>query len=192
MRGHRLLSVLFAVFALLVSAAGTGVANPLPAGWTVTPGGSFSGTGDVMFGPFVCTATSISGEFAASGTFLGTIDDAQYDNCTLGSFGWLPVDIYYSGGPWTMWGVSQDLHWTTITIEDITVDIAGIGCLATVSGSATVVHDIDDRVSVVEHDTVATYVDPANDCLGLVLEGDVVPVLSETYRISPGQVFVAG
>lgn len=150
--------ILLTVLALLV--AGGATANAAPLARYVGYGGPVASLG--------CTSMIIGGPADAG---LGDIDEAAYQDCSYGGFFNLDVTPRL---PWRM----------STTIDDIEVDISGPFCEATVTGSAVVAYDSAIGVlTVVSQSTTVTYVDPANDCLGLIVQGEHLPVLPDSYDV---------
>ncbi len=185
MRG-RFLGVMAAGAALVASAMISGTATAEDATWTVTPGGAFSGSagtttleiqesGIQLF----CDSASVDG-IAASGSGvsnpIATIPETpgiQFNNCQ-GPFG-LSFEVTHRN-TWNLNGVSYDAGTgvTTGTINDITADIVGPGCNATVTGfvDGTFTNSTSVLAVTPNFTLEVTYVDPANDCLGLISQDE--------------------
>lgn len=184
----RLLPALLAVLTTLVLGAGTAPAVPLD--WSVTPGGAFTGVGGPVDVPLTCAGTTIAGVFNTGVSPLGIIDEMTYHGCAMG--GVLPVQITLHF-PWPLNGIDHANGVTSIHIDDIGASISGPACAFEVTGSAATSFDNATSVLTVhEQNTMITVVDPANDCLGLISAGERIPLLSDSYAISPAQVIEVG
>lgn len=194
----RLFGALATGAALIVTAAVAGNAAAVPATWTVTPGGAFSGTaGETLLEvqesgiQLSCASSTVDGT-AASGTGLdnplATIPQdpgIQFNDCS-GPFG-LTFEVDQVGD-WVLNGASYDgSDVTTGTIDNITADIVGPGCNATASGSVNATFTNSTDVLSVKPDftLVVSFVDPSNNCLGLINEGEHAN-FSGDYQITPG------
>lgn len=164
MRGN-LFRVLLTAFAALVVGAGAATAAPLAR--YVGHGGPVPSLG--------CAATTIAGDVGLAGA-LGDVDHATYENCRMYI---VRVDVR-PRGPWQLSPVTT----TAYHIDDIEVAISGPGCAGVVEGSAEATYDSAAGVLTVDSQaTVVTFVDPVNDCLGLVNEGEQLPVLADAYDV---------
>lgn len=160
---RNLLHLLLATMTVLVLGAGTAHAAPIA---------RYIGSGGPV-GSLGCAATTIGG--AVDAGLLGDIDEITYQNCQL--IVAVEVDPLL---PWTMNAVSPSAY----TIDNIEIDFSGPGCAGTVGGSANASYDsVSGVLTVVDQATVVTFVDPANNCLGLITEGSPLPVLSGSYDI---------
>jgi hypothetical protein len=177
----RILPALLAVMATLVLGTGTSVAAaPVPAGWSVTPGGAFTGRGGPVDPPLACDGTDIAGVYSTVGNPLGTINRITYRNCTM--FG-LPTLQIIPHLPWTMNGLTYANGVTTMSITGIAASVNGTGCSFTAAGSATATYsNTTGLLTVVNQNTVVTSV---SGCLGLITQGTRVALLSRSYAISP-------
>lgn len=195
----RLIGALTSGAALIVTAVVTaGPAAAQPATWTVEPGGAFHGTAGVTLLEvqesgiqLSCSSASVDGT-AASGTGLAnpiaTIPEEpgiQFNDCS-GPFG-LTFEVEQVGD-WVLNGVSYDgSDVTTGTIDNINADIIGPGCNATASGSvnATFTNSTDVLEVLPDFTLEISFVDPANDCLGLITQGEHAN-FSGAFQIAPG------
>jgi hypothetical protein len=181
-----------------VSAVVAGNAAAAPATWTVDPGGDFSGTAGVTLLEvqesgiqLSCESSTVDG-VAASGTGLdnplATIPEEpgiQFNDCS-GPFG-LTFEVDQVGD-WVLNGGSYDGNdVTTGTIDNINADIVGPGCNATASGSvnATFTNSTDVLEVLPDFTLEISFVDPSNNCLGLINEGEHAN-FSGSYQITPG------
>jgi len=179
----RLLSTLLAVLATLVLGVGTA---PAAVGLSVTPGGPFTGAGGPVDPPLTCAGSQIAGMFNTDGNSLGFIDEISYQNCSAGGFLTIEISPHF---PWVLQGIAHSNGVTSIAIDDIAADISGPGCNVVATGSVAATFDNATSIlTVVEQNTMITFVDPANDCLGLISQGEHVSLLSNSYFISPPQV----
>ena len=113
----------------------------------------------------------------AADTLLGDIDEAAYEGCSF-SFG-INLDVL----PHLPWRLSPTTL-TTYAINDIEADISGPFCEAGVHGSASVSYDSGTGVLTVDSQSMTvTDVDPANDCLGLITQGEHIEVLPDSYDV---------
>lgn len=194
----RLIGALASGAALIVSAVVAGNAAAAPATWTVDPGGDFSGTAGVTLLEvqesgiqLSCESSTVDG-VAASGTGLdnplATIPEEpgiQFNDCS-GPFG-LTFEVDQVGD-WVLNGGSYDgSDVTTGTIDNINADIVGPGCNATASGSvnATFTNSTDVLEVLPDFTLEISFVDPSNNCLGLINEGEHAN-FSGSYQITPG------
>jgi hypothetical protein len=193
----RLIGALAAGAALVTSAVLASPASAQPETWTVDPGGAFTGTaGETILTTeggveLFCVSSTAAGT-AASGTGLSNplaeIPDGpgvQFNDCQ-GPFG-LTFDVDHVG-TWFLNGASYDgSDVTTGTLDGITANISGPGCEAVVTGSVNVTFtNSTDVLSVLPDQTLTiSTVDPANDCLGLITEGEHAGFDGD-YVIDPG------
>lgn len=179
----RLIGAFAAGAALVMSAVlAAGPAAALPATWSVSPGGNFTGTagqttltteGGVEL---ICDSASASGT-AKSGSGLTNplaqlpVGNVNFVNCT-GPFG-LTFDVEQVG-TWDINGDTYDgSHLTTGRITNITANIHGPACEAVVTGFVNATYDNNNWTLSVKPDlTLTITVDPANDCLGLITSGE--------------------
>ncbi len=195
----RLIGALAAGAALITSAVmAAGPAAALPDTWTVDPGGAFHGVaGETLLevqesGIQLSCASSTADGTAQSGTGLSnplaSIPETPgivFNDCS-GPFG-LTFEVTQVGD-WSLNGAAYDgSDVTTGSIDGIEADIVGPGCNATVTGSVPVTFtNSTDVLSVQpEFTLVVTFVDPGNNCLGLINEGEHAN-FSGSYQITPG------
>lgn len=152
------------VLTLLLTGGAT--ANAAPFGRYIGYGGPVTSLG--------CTSMTIGG---AANTVLGDIDTAAYEGCSF-SFGF-NLDVV----PRLPWQLSPTTL-TTYDVDDIEADISGPFCEASVYGSASVSYDSVTGVLTVDSQSMTvTDVDPANDCLGLITQGEHIQVLPDSYDV---------
>ena len=198
MRG-RFIGVLATGAALLTSAVVVaGPAAALPDTWTVTPGGAVHGVaGETLLEvqesgiQLSCTSSTVDAT-AQSGSGLSnplvTIPETPgivFNDCS-GPFG-LTFTVTQVGD-WSLNAASYDgSDVTTGTIDGITAGIVGPGCEATVTGSVDVTYtNSTAALAVLPNFTLeVTFVDPSNNCLGLINEGEHAN-FAGTYTIDPG------
>ena len=198
MRG-RLIGVLATGAALVTTMVATGQASALPDTWTVTPGGAIHGTaGETLLevqesGIQLSCASSTVDATAQSGSGLSnplvTIPESPgivFNDCS-GPFG-LTFEVTQVGD-WALNAASYDAGsgTTTGSIDGITAGIVGPGCEATVTGSVNATYTNGSATLAVLPDFTleVTFVDPSNNCLGLINEGEHAN-LAGSYSITPG------
>jgi hypothetical protein len=181
-----------------VSAVVAGPAAAQPATWTVSPGGPFQGTaGETLLevqesGIQLSCVSSTADGIAQGGTGLSnplaTIPETPgivFNECS-GPFG-LSFEVTQVGD-WALNGGSYDAATgvTTGTIDGITADIVGPGCNATVTGFVNVTYTNGTAALAVLPDFTleVTFVDAANNCLGLINEGEHAN-FAGSYAVSP-------
>ena len=177
----RLISVLLAVLGALALGAGTPTAaTSVLSGWSISPGGIFSGTGGSVDAPITCTGTDISGTFATGGTTLGVISRINYRNCRSSSALTLSITPRL---PWSMYGLTHTNGVTTLEIRNVAANIPGPGCNLAVTGKVTATYNNSTGIlSILDHDTV---VSQGSNCPGVAAPGDTIALLSRSYTISP-------
>ncbi len=184
--------------ALLLWTAGPAVAAPLT--WTADPGGAFTASG----GPVVFTMGSTQMSCASlvlhgvapvgpSGNPVAVFPKspgAEFSGCAV-PFG-LTV-TFTQIGDWEMDAASYDPVADTVTgtIDDVAVAMEFPGCSATFGGALDFSYDnTSGRLDILPDFTiVTTFVDPVNNCLGLVSEGEQAS-MSTTLFVVPIQRFV--
>jgi hypothetical protein len=197
MRG-RLISVLATGAALVTTMVVTGQASALPDTWTVTPGGAVHGVaGETLLevqesGIQLSCSSSTVDATAQGGSGLSnplvTIPESPgilFNDCS-GPFG-LTFTVTQVGD-WSLNAASYDgSDVTTGTIDGITAGIVGPGCEATVTGSVNVTYTNSSAVLAVQPDFTleVTFVDPSNNCLGLINQGEHAN-FDGAYTIAPG------
>ena len=199
MRG-RLIGAIATGVALVATTVLAGTASALPLVWDVSrddggTNGDFTGAAGVT----VLTTESgieLSCESAdAAGTAnLGTgvanpiatlpAGSTQFNNCS-GPFG-LTFTVTHVG-TWELHGDSYASDVTTGRITNIEADISGPFCEATVTGevNATFTNSSDELAVLPDQTLTISYVDPANDCLGLITQGEAAG-FSGTFAVTPG------
>jgi hypothetical protein len=171
---------------LVALVLGAGTASAVPAGWVVTPGGPYTGSGGPVDSPISCGGSRITGHLAPVGDLLGTIDDLTYQDCGSGTGFTITVSVHT---PWSLRGLGHASGVTDIVIEDIAADLTAPACAVTVNGQAAARFDnVTSTLTVLNQGIVVTFVDPANDCFGLIAPGEHISLLSGSYAISPAQV----
>jgi hypothetical protein len=194
----RLIGALAAGAALLVSAVVAVPAAAQPATWTVSPGGAFHGVaGETLLETlesgiqFGCASSTLDGE-APGGTGLSNplasfpeTPGITLNDCS-GPFGIVfEIDPV---GEWHFNGASYDgSDVTTGTIDDLQLDVVAPGCNASLSGSldATYTNSTGTLKVLPNFTVVFSYVDPVNNCLGIINTGDHAS-LNTAYVLSPG------
>ena len=194
----RLFGTLVAGVALASGAVLTGTASAAPATWSVSPGGDFTGTA----GETVLTTESGVELFCVSSTAAGTAQGGTglsnplaqlpeggvvFNNCQ-GPFG-LTFDVEHIG-TWDLNGVSYDATTgvTTGTLDNITAAIHGPACEAVVTGFVNATYTNGTHtLSVLPDLTLTIAVDPIDNCLGLIADGEHAG-FSGDYDISPALV----
>lgn len=198
MRG-RLIGALAAGAALVTTAVIAGPVAAEEATWSVDPGGPISGSaGETLLEiqesgiQLTCISASVSA-IAQSGTGLVnplvTIPDGpgiQFNDCQ-GPFGLTFVVDHI--GTWNLNAAVYDAATgvTSGTIDDIEANISGPGCEATVTGSVNVTFTNDTDVLAVQPDftLLISFVDPENNCLGLINQ-DEHANFAGAFDITPG------
>jgi hypothetical protein len=165
--------------------------------WTITPGGPFTATAGTTLLEIQesgiqlsCVSASATGTLK-SGTNLtnplAQIPGTQFTDCQ-GPFG-LTFEVIHVG-TWELNGVTYNAGTgvSTGTLDNIEADIVGPGCNATVTGSVPVTFtNSSDVLSVLPDFTLTvSFVDPANDCLGLINQGEHANFDGD-FVLSPGQ-----
>lgn len=189
---------LVAGLALVASATVAGTASAQQADWSISPGGDFDGlAGETILtieesGIQLFCTSSTAGGTAQSGTGLSNplatipeVGGIAFVDCQ-GPFG-LTFEVEQVGD-WVLNGTSYDAATgvTTGTIDGITADIVGPACNATVTGSvnATYTNSTAELAVAPDFTLEITFVDPANDCLGLITQGEHAS-FDGTYVIDP-------
>lgn len=196
----RLIGAIATGVALVATTVFAGTASALPLVWDVSrddggTDGSFTGAAGVTV---LTTESGIEltcDSASAAGTAkLGIgVDNpiatlptgsTQFNNCS-GPFG-LTFTVAHQG-TWELHGDSYASDVTTGRITNIVADISGPACEATVTGSVNATFtNPSDELAVLPAQTLAvSSVDPANDCLGLISEGEAAG-FSGTFVVSPG------
>lgn len=191
----RLFGALVAGAALASAAVLTGTANAAPATWSVSPGGDFTGaagetiltteSGVELFCESSDAAGSAQGGTGLENPLASLPEGGVTFNDCQGPFG-LTFEVAHVG-TWHLNGVSYDgSDVTTGTLDDITAQISGPACEATVTGSvnATYTNSTATLTVLPEQTLTISTVDPNNDCLGLISQGEHAG-FSGDYAISP-------
>lgn len=155
--------ILVTVLALLVAGGATATAAPLAR--YVGYGGPVASLG--------CAGMTIGGD---ADTWLRDIDTAAYEDCSF------PFGFTVEVTPHLPWQLFPDTT-TTYVINDISVDISAPFCDATVTGWAGATYDSTFGLLTVDVQATTANVDPANDCFGLIADGDMFPVLADSYDV---------
>jgi hypothetical protein len=171
--------------------------------WNISPGGPAEGVAgttnltvrDVDGNTIeMSCASSTAGVNLESGEvpgpLLATIPETggiEFIDCLLGGLITFEVDQV---GDWHINGVSYDpaTGVTTGTIDDITANVFGPGCSATVAGSVngTYTNSTDVLAVVPDFTLDVTFVDEVDDCLGLLHVGDEA-AFDGAYAVTPDQ-----
>jgi hypothetical protein len=180
----RFIGALAAGAALVASVMISGSASA--ANWTVTPGNAFTGSSGVTKlkiqetgVQLQCTSASAAGT-AKSGSNqvnpLATLpapNGVKFNSCS-GPFG-LTFTVAQVG-TWNLNGTTYNAATgvTTGTITNITANITGPGCNATVTGSVNVTYtNSTHRLAVLPNYTLLiSFVSPTANCLGLIGQGN--------------------
>jgi hypothetical protein len=164
--------VLLAVSTALVLGAGAAHATPLASAY-VGNGGPVPALG--------CTSSRIGGDLDTTGTYFVNVELASHQNCGYYHFFTVVVTSHL---PWQLFATNQSGTVTTYTVSGIAATVTGPGCRMTVAGTAGASYDSATSVlTVVTQSTVVTYVDPSNNCLGLTMPGQSLPILSSSYAV---------
>lgn len=181
------------------------VATPASAAapWTITPGGPANGVAgttnlvvrdgggnELEMSCVSSTAGVVLESGTVSGPKLATIPETggiEFNDCLLAGLITFDVDQV---GDWIINGASYNASTgvTTGTIDNVEADVFGPGCSATVAGSVNGTYTNSTDVLAVAPDftLTVTFVDPFDDCLGLLNVGDVAS-FNGAYTVSPGQ-----
>ncbi|MFC4853370.1 hypothetical protein [Actinophytocola glycyrrhizae] len=199
MRG-RLIGTIAAGVALAATTVMAGAASAAPLSWDVSrdDGGT---SGDFTGAAGVTVLTTESGieltcdSASAAGTAnlgsgvanpIATLpdDSTQFNNCS-GPFG-LTFNVDHQG-TWELHGDSYSGGVTTGRITNIVADISGPFCEATVTGSVNATFDNSGNVLAVlpAQTLTVSSVDPNNDCLGLITQGEAAGFQGD-FVVTPG------
>lgn len=192
MRG-RLIGALAAAAALVAAIVMSAPANAVPATWTVTPGGNFTGAAGTTLlrvqetgVQLTCRSASAAGT-AKSGTGLSnplaTLPQGgvRFNTCS-GPFG-LTFTVAHIG-TWTLNGTSYASGVTTGTLSNINANISGPGCAANVTGSVNATYTNATKVLAVQPNFGLTF-NTVSGCLGLISAGQHAS-FSGSFTITPG------
>lgn len=188
--------------AAAVFTAGSAGADPItPASWTVSPGGTVSAAAgvtvltDVNTGvQLTCdtstlTDASLVTEATGSPAQIGTLPQGSvgFQNCS-GPFG-LTFEVEHIGD-WALNGVTfdPDTGVTVGTLTNISANLSGFACSASVSGSVDGTYDNNTGVLTILPNPTLTisFVDPIDNCFGLINEGDS-STFDGAYTVTPAQ-----
>lgn len=181
---RNLVRTLLAMLTVLVAGAGTAGAST---GWTVTPGGSFTGTGGPTPPPVTCTSTVITGSFFSSlDGHIGEITEVVFNGCTFEGFLPMEIDVHT---PVPIFALSYAAPVVDVELRGFSADFRGPGCLYRVDGFIQGTYDNDTAQLALDRPRLTvTFVDPLENCFGLVNVGDAHDSpLSPVYDISPPQ-----
>ena len=190
---------------LVVAAAAASVVAvttpALAATWTVTSGGSITGTAgttklhDVNTNnDLTCTSSKVTGTLKSgsglSGTGIGSIATVAFTSCT-GPAG-IKFNVTAGALPWSLNALSYASPLTTGSITGIHATLGGFGCTATVDHTSATSNDgsVTGTYSNSTHNLVTSggnlKLFNVSGCLGLINSGDSVTFLA-TYALSPPQ-----
>ena len=192
--------------ALAVALSATSSSAVTATGWSVSPGGSFTGkqSGKVTITDTVTTRSVVCATAAAGGRFrsgtglpgagIGTLTSFSLTDCA--SSGGKAFTVKADALPWSLNAVKYIPAKTTTygTLTKMHLTLAATGCSATIDGTSAT----SDNGSVVIHihntpsklkleaagGTLHVYV--SGSCAGPFRNGDAV-TLSSAYLISPAQ-----
>ncbi|MGB3439375.1 MAG: hypothetical protein WBA97_11550 [Actinophytocola sp.] len=186
--------------ALVATTVFAGTASALPLVWDVSRDDGGTGTAFTgVAGVTVLTTASGVELTCDSATAAGTANlgvgvsnpiatlppgSTQFNECT-GPFG-LTFTVAHQG-TWALNGGTYASGVTTGQITNIDADISGPFCEATVTGAvnATFTNSSNALAVLPAQTLTVSYVDPANDCLGLITQGEAAG-FSGTFVITPG------
>jgi len=190
---------------LVVAAAAASVVAvttpALAATWTVTSGGSITGTAgttklhDVNTNnDLTCTSSKVTGTLKSgsglSGTGIGSIATVAFTSCT-GPAG-IKFNVTAGALPWSLNALSYASPLTTGSITGIHATLGGFGCSATVDGSSATANDgtvngsYDNATGKLTTSGGTLHAYNVSGCLGNINNNDSVTFLG-TYAISPVQ-----
>jgi hypothetical protein len=192
MRG-RLLGALAAGAALIASIVMSAPATAVPATWTVTPGGAFTGAAGTTVlrvqetgVQLTCRSATAAGT-AKSGTGLSNplatlpAGSTKFNTCS-GPFG-LTFGVTHVG-TWNLNAASYAAPVTTGTLTNINANISGPGCAASVAGSVNATYNNTTKVLTVQPNYGLTFTS-VSGCLGLIATGQHAS-FSGAFTITPG------
>jgi hypothetical protein len=194
----RFIGALAAGVALVASVMVSGTASA--ATWTVTPGGPFTGSAGLTKlkiqetgVQLQCNSASAAGT-AKSGSGLSnplaTLPPlgVKFNTCS-GPFG-LSFTVQHVG-TWNLNGVTYNAATgvTTGTLSNITANITGPGCNATVTGTVNVTYtNSTHKLAVLPNYTLlVSFVSSSANCLGLIVQGNHAS-FDGVFTISPALV----
>jgi hypothetical protein len=192
MRG-RLIGALAAAAAMIAGLVMASPAAALPATWTVTPGGPFTGVAGTTVlkvqetgVQLTCRSATAAGT-AKSGTGLSNplatlpAGGVKFNTCS-GPFG-LTFGVTHVG-TWSLNGVSYAAPVTTGTLTNINANISGPGCTAAVAGSVNATYNNTTKVLTVLPNFGLTFTS-VSGCFGLIAAGQHAS-FSGAFTITPG------
>lgn len=198
---RRLAGMLAALAAALTAVVVVSAPASAAAPWTITPGGPATGEAgetsltvrDANGGTIdmSCASSSAAVDLESGevpGPLLATIPEGgmQFTDCLLAGF--ITFDVEQVGD-WHINGASYDgSDVTTGTIDDVEANVFGPGCSATVAGSVngTYTNSTDVLAVAPDYTLTVTFVDEAENCLGLLNVGDEAS-FSGDYAVTPDQ-----
>lgn len=187
------------LFAVVVAAAATlalAVVVPaaaVPATWTVTPGGAFTGNAgrtvltNARSGAQLTCASSTARGTAKTGSGhpgagLGSITNTTFTGCTG------PLGITFTVthiGTWSLNAVSHASGVTTGTMTNIAARLSGPLCSASVSGFVNVTYtNATGALRVIPNNTLTLA--NVSGCFGLLRNGDLTR-FDGSYTVTPRQ-----
>ena len=192
MRG-RLIGALAAGAALVASIVMSAPANAVPATWTVTPGGPFTGAAGTTVlkvqetgVTLTCRSATAAGT-AKSGTGLSNPlatlppGSTKFNTCS-GPFG-LTFTVAHTG-TWNLNGSTYASGVTTGNISNVTATISGPGCAASVAGSVIAKYTNSTHTLTTPGTDYGLVFTSASGCLGLISVGQHASFTS-SFNISP-------
>lgn len=191
MRG-RLIGALAAGAALVASIVMSAPANAVPATWTITPGGNFTGAAGTTVLKVQETGIQLTCRSAsAAGTAkigpgnsnpLATLPagSTKFNTCS-GPFG-LTFGVNHVG-VWTLNGASYSAGVTTGSLNNINANISGPGCAANVVGSVNATYTNATHVLAVLPNYGLTFTS-VTGCFGLIAAGQHAS-FSGSFTINP-------
>ena len=177
-------------------------------GWSVTPGGSFTGkqsgkvtiTDTVTRHSIVCATAAAAGRLRSGtglpGTGIGTLRSLSLTDCATGRG--LAFTVQAGALPWSLSADKYILAKTTTygTLAKVHLTLTATGCSATIDGTGATsdngsvvihIHNKPSKLKLEAADgTLHVYV--GSGCTGVFRNGDAV-TLSSAYLISPAQTF---
>lgn len=191
MRG-RLIGALAAGAALIASIVMSAPANAVPATWTVSPGGPFTGAAGTTVlkvqetgVQLTCQSATAAGT-AKSGTGLSNplatlpAGSTKFNNCS-GPFG-LTFGVTHVG-TWNLNGSTYASGVTTGNLTNINANISGPGCAATVAGTVNATYTNATHVLATQPNFGLVFTS-VSGCLGLIATGQHAS-FAGSFTISP-------
>jgi hypothetical protein len=192
--------------ATIILGTGSAAADPItPSSWTISPGGSFTGTAGTTLltdtdnqTQLTCESSTANGSTPGGSGItnpLASIPESPgivFTNCT-GPFG-LTFDVTQEGD-WSLVGdtYDPDTGLTTGRITNVRAHLQGFACDAVVTGEVNATYDNAGHLAIlhdpaVDNTLVISEVDSTNDCFGLVGPGGAGAhhsTFDGTYAITP-------